>query len=74
MDLRQKLALSDVFLRRLLQPGVRHHKALQQTMQQRCRPLSDTDLTSMSLDALRNHIVSAVESEVEITALLKVHC
>ena len=63
MDL-QKLTLSDVFLRRILQPGVRQQKALQEALEHRGRPISDSDIASVSLDALRNYILSAVESEV----------
>lgn len=60
----QKLALSDVFLRRILQPGVRQQKALQEALEQRGRPISDSDIASVSLDALRTYVLSAVESEV----------
>ncbi|CAM6030468.1 unnamed protein product [Sphagnum balticum] len=55
--------LADVYLRRLLQPGVRQHAALQHALNIRNRPLSASDLASISLDGLRNHIVSAVESQ-----------
>lgn len=60
----QKLKLSDVFLRRVFQPGVRQPKALQEALEQHGRPISDSDLASVSLDALRSHIFSAIESEV----------
>jgi hypothetical protein len=55
--------LADVYLRRLLQPGVRQRAALQHALHLRNRPLSASDLASISLDGLRNHIVSAVESQ-----------
>lgn len=58
-----KLTLSDVFLRRMLQPGVRQQKALQEALEHHGRPISDSDIASLSLDALRNYILSAVESE-----------
>jgi hypothetical protein len=58
------LTLSDVFLRRMLQPGVRQQKALQEALEHHGRPISDSDIASLSLDALRNYILSAVESEV----------
>ncbi|XP_024389835.1 nuclear pore complex protein NUP160 isoform X1 [Physcomitrium patens] len=58
-----KLKLSDVFLRRVFQPGVRQPKALQEALEQHGRPISDSDLASVSLDALRSHIFSAIESE-----------
>ncbi|KAG0622512.1 hypothetical protein M758_3G102700 [Ceratodon purpureus] len=58
-----KLTLSDVFLRRMLQPGVRQQKALQEALEHHGRPISDSDIASVSMDALRNYIISAVESE-----------
>jgi hypothetical protein len=63
-DSYQGAKLADVYLRRLLQPGVRQHAALQHALHLRNRPLSASDLASISLDGLRNHIVSAVESQV----------
>ncbi len=63
-DSYQGAKLADVYLRRLLQPGVRQHAALQHALHLRNRPLSASDLAFISLDGLRNHIVSAVESQV----------
>jgi hypothetical protein len=63
-DSYQGAKLADVYLRRLLQPGVRQRAALQHALHLRNRPLSASDLASISLDGLRNHIVSAVESQV----------
>ncbi|CAM6109251.1 unnamed protein product [Calypogeia fissa] len=52
-----------LFLRRLLQPGLRQHAALKAVLQSRGRYLSDFEISSLTLDGLRKEIKASIRSE-----------
>ncbi|KAL2608671.1 hypothetical protein R1flu_027244 [Riccia fluitans] len=56
-------AVPCLFLRRLLQPGVRQLTALKEVLRARKRRLSDFEISSLTLDGLRKEIKSSIDAE-----------
>ncbi|KAL3676747.1 hypothetical protein R1sor_026695 [Riccia sorocarpa] len=52
-----------LFLRRLLQPGVRQHPALKEVLRGRKRQLTDFEIGSLTLDGLRKEVKASIDSE-----------
>ncbi|BBN19520.1 nuclear pore complex protein Nup160 [Marchantia polymorpha subsp. ruderalis] len=56
-------SVPSLFLRRLLQPGVRQHAALKDVLQMRRRHLSDIEIGSLTLEGLRKEIKASINVE-----------
>lgn len=58
--------LSSVFLRKLLQPGIFNDGVFRMTLLDYDRHMSDFELQSLTLDALKEEILSLIEQEVTL--------
>ncbi|KAH9310668.1 hypothetical protein KI387_025703, partial [Taxus chinensis] len=56
-------SVSNIFLRRLMQPGIRQRRPLQEVLDTRKRHLSDSDFRSLTIDGLRKEILMVIECE-----------
>lgn len=58
--------VSSVFLHRLLLPGVYHRNVLRVTLQYFSKHFTDSEFDSLTVDGLRNEILSVIQHEVFI--------
>ncbi|XP_009775332.1 nuclear pore complex protein NUP160 isoform X2 [Nicotiana sylvestris] len=56
--------VSSVFLRRLLLPGVYHRNVLRATLRDFGKHLTDSEFDSLTVDGLKNEILSVIQHEV----------
>ncbi|MCD9560935.1 hypothetical protein HAX54_019798 [Datura stramonium] len=56
--------VSSVFLRRLLLPGVYHRNVLRVTLRDFSKHFTDSEFDSLTVDGLKNEILSVIEHEV----------
>eukprot|EP01018_Ginkgo_biloba_P012784 Gb_36286 [translate_table: standard] len=56
-------SVSSLFVRRLLQPGIRQRLPLQEALESCKRHLSDSDFRSLTVEGLRKEILTVIESE-----------
>lgn len=56
--------VSSICLRRILHPGVHHSSALRSTLLDYNRHYTDSEFLSLTVDGLRNEIISIIEHKV----------